>query len=130
MENLRNVVAGVEAAGLAPDLLSKPDWCRTARRSGLPSASRLIEQAEFGKLLDGMRQRVLMPTPSSRIGIRLFENFTVDPARACSIRRRYKAADARACYDDLHGNSPPYSAAGMPASRRALKNAMTSRWDS
>ena len=79
---LRNVVAGIEAARLAPDLLAE-----TIGVDELVGADRdrvePVEQAEVGKLLDRMGS-VLMPTPSSRIASDCSKISQSIP-RACSI---------------------------------------------
>ena len=122
---LRNVVAGVEAARLAPDLLTE-----TVGIEQLVGADRdriePLEQAELGQFLDGVRQRIDADAQFAD-GVRLLEDFAVDPARV-QHQRRDQAADARACDDHLHDDTPRDSrlltAASLP---RRAKNAMICR---
>jgi len=104
-----------DATGILDYLTFARDFVTHAEESHGVEA---VEQAEFSQLLDGMRQRIDADAKLAD-GIRLFKDFAVDPARM-QHQRRYKAADAPACNDDLHSNSPPF-AAGMPVCRRAPK---------
>src|ERR1700728_5228616 len=73
---LRNVVAGVEPARLAPNLLSKPVVVEQLVGPDCHGVQ-AVEQAEFGELLDGMRQRIDADAKLPD-GIRLFKDFAVD----------------------------------------------------
>ena len=96
---LRDVIAGIEPARLAPYLLSETvgveQFVGPDRHGVQP-----FEQAEFGQFLDGMRQCIDADAELPD-GIRLLENFAVDPARM-QHQRRHQAADARPCDDGLH----------------------------
>ena len=100
---LRNVVAGVEAARLAPDLLAEAVGVEQLVGADRDRVEPL-EQAELGQFLDGVRQRVDADAELAD-GVRLLEDFAVDPARV-QHQRRYQAADAATCDDHLHDNTP------------------------
>src|ERR1700722_8880526 len=96
---LRNVVAGIEAARLAPDLLAEAigiDELVGADRNRVE----LVEQAEVGKLFDRMRERI---DADAKLAdrIRLLENLTIDPARM-QHQPGHQATDAAACDDYFH----------------------------
>ena len=100
---LRDVVAGVEAARLAPDLLPEPvgvEQLVGADRDRIEP----VEQAELGQLFDGVRQRVDADAELAD-RVRLLEKLAIDPARV-QHQRCHQAADARARNDDLHDNTP------------------------
>ena len=100
---LRNVVAGIEAARLAPDLLAEAigiDELVGADRDRVEP----VEQAEIGKLFDRMRERI---DADAKLAdrVRLLENLAIDPARM-QHQPGHQAADAAACDDDFHDATP------------------------
>jgi hypothetical protein len=101
---LRDVVAGVESARLAPDLLAEPVGIEQ-----LVSADRdrvqPLQQAEIGQFLDGVRQCIDADAELAD-RVRLLKNLAIDPARM-QHQRRYQAADAPACDDHFHDDTPP-----------------------
>ena len=97
---LRHVVAGVEAARLAPDLLAEPvgvDQLEGADADGVEP----VEQTELRQFLDGVRQRVDADAELAD-GLGLLEDFAVDAARM-QHQRGGQPADPAAYDDDLHG---------------------------
>src|SRR5580700_10633081 len=100
---LRNVVAGIEAARLAPDLLAEAigiDELVGADRNRVEP----VEQAEVGKLFDRMRERI---DANAKLAdrIRLLENLTIDPARM-QYQPGHEATDAAASDDYFHDATP------------------------
>ena len=100
---LREFIAGVQPAGLAPDLLAEPvgvEKLVSADRNRIEA----LEQSKLGQFLDGMRQRV---DADAKLAdrVRLLEDFALDPARM-KHQRRYQAADAAAGDDHLHKTLP------------------------
>ncbi len=100
---LRNVVTGIDAARLAPDLLAEAIGIEQLVRADGDGVETL-EQAEVGQFLDGMRQRIDADAKLAD-GVRLLENFAVDPARV-QHQRRYQAADTASCDDHFHKATP------------------------
>src|SRR5208282_4981641 len=123
---LRNVITGVDAARLAPDLLTE-----TVGVEQLVGADRdsiqALEQAELGQFLDGVRQRIDADAQLAD-GVRLLEEFAVDPA-GVQHQRRDQPADARACDDHLHDDTPRNSRLLRASLPRRAKNAMICRRD-
>ena len=100
---LRNVVAGIEAARLAPDLLAEAigiDELVGADRNRVEP----VEQAEVGKLFDRMRERI---DADAKLAdrVRLLENLTIDPARM-QHQPGHEATDAAASDDYFHDATP------------------------
>ena len=96
---LRHVVAGIEAARLAPDFLAVAVEIIQfigANRDGIEP----VQQAEAGQFADRMRQRVDADAEFAD-GVGLFEQFAVDAARA-QHQRGGEAADAASDDDRLH----------------------------
>src|SRR5204862_1215067 len=96
---LRHVVARVEPARLAPDLLAEAigvEQLVRADRHGVES----FEQAELLELPDRMRQRVDADAKLAN-AISLFVDLAVDPARM-QHERCCESADAPADDDGLH----------------------------
>ena len=100
---LRHVVAGVEAAGFAPDFLAVAVEIDTARRCGSRRrrAAGSRPRPASSRIACGS---VLMPTPSSRMRVGLLEDLAVDAARA-QHQRRGETADTAA--DDNRLHRPP-----------------------
>jgi hypothetical protein len=96
---LRHVVAGVEAARLAPDLLAEA--VGVDQLVG-PDRDRVepLHQAELAQFLDGVRQRVDADAELAD-GFGLLEDFAVDAARVQHQCRR-KPANSTADDDRLH----------------------------
>src|SRR5579862_2786710 len=125
---LRDIVASVEPARLAPDLLPKAvgvEQLVSADRNRIKA----FEQAEFGQFLDGMRQCIDTDTKFPD-GICLLKDFAVDPARV-QHKGRHKSADAGPNNNDLHGQT---LLATTRVDRKvsvpcAAENATTSPWD-
>src|SRR5262249_40359005 len=111
---LRHVVAGIDAARLAPDLLAEAVGVDEL----VGADGDLVEarqQAEFGKLLDGMRQRVDADAEFAH-RVRLLENLAVDAARV-QHEGRSQPADSAANDDRLHVRNPrPHRRQGSDAS--------------
>jgi len=97
---LRHVVAGIEPARLAPDLLAEAVGVKQLIGA---DADRIepFQEPERGKLLDRVRQRVDADAELAYL-IGLLEDFAVDAARV-QHQRGGKTADAAADDDDLHG---------------------------
>ena len=100
---LRNVVAGIEPARLAPDLLAE-----TIGVEQLVGPDRhcvqALQQAEFGQFLDGVGEGVDADAELAD-GVRLLKNLTIDPARM-EHKRRHQAANAAPRDDHLHDTTP------------------------
>ena len=96
---LRHVVAGVDAARLAPDLLAEAVGVEQLVGADADLVEP-VEQAELGQFLDGMRQGVDADAELAH-GVRLLVDLAVDAARMQHQRRR-QAADAAADDDGLH----------------------------
>src|SRR5271155_4004264 len=97
---LRYVVAGIEPARFAPDLLAEAVGVKQLIGA---AAARIepFQEPERGKLLDRVRQRVDADAELAYL-IGLLEDFAVDAARV-QHQRGGKTADAAADDDDLHG---------------------------
>ena len=100
---LRNVVAGVDAARFAPNLLAEAVGVKQLVGADRDRVEPL-KQPKLGQFLDGMRQRVDADAEFAD-GVRLLENLAIDPARV-QHQRRYQAADAAACDDHFHDATP------------------------
>ena len=100
---LRDVIAGIEPARLAPDLLAEAVGVKQLVGADRDRVEPL-QQAEIGQFLDGMRQGVDADAELAD-DVRLLEDFAVDPARM-QHQRRYQAADAATCDDHLHDKTP------------------------
>ena len=100
---LRHVVARVDAARLAPDLLAEPvgvDQLVGADRDRVEP----LHQAELLQLLDGMRQRVDADAELAD-ALGLLEQLAVDAA-GMQHQGRGKPADSAADDNDLHETRP------------------------
>ena len=103
---LRNVIAGVESARLAPDLL--PEAVGVEQLVGADrDRVEAVEEAELGQFLDRVRQRVDADAELAD-RVRLLENLAIDAARV-QHQRRHQTADACSRDDDLHGRELPLS---------------------
>ena len=99
---LRHVVAGIDAARLAPDLLAEAvgvDQLVGADRDGVEP----LHQAELLQFLDGMRQRVDADAEFAD-ALGLLEQLAVDAA-GMQHQGRGEPADPAADDNDLHGRS-------------------------
>ena len=116
---LRDFVAGIESARLAPDLLPEPVGIEKLvgpDRQGVEA----LEQAEFGQFLDGVGQRVDADAKFAD-GVRLLEYLAVDPARV-QHQRRHQTTDAAPCDDHLHDFTPTNNS---PTGTRPLTDAQS-----
>src|SRR5512144_2682740 len=96
---LRDIIARVRPAQLAPDLLPEPIGVEQLVGSNADRVEPL-EQPELRELLDRMRQGV-DADPELADGIRQIVDFAVDTARMQHQRRR-KTPNAATDNDDLH----------------------------
>ena len=124
---LRNVVAGIEAARLAPDLLAEAigiDELVGADRDRVEP----VEQAEVGKLFDRMRERI---DADAKLAdrVRLLENLTIDPARM-QHQPGHQATDAAAGDDYFHDATlyTLFSICGQSAASRGKCNDLPPSW--
>src|SRR5262249_30382507 len=97
---LRHVIAGVEAARLAPDLLTETIGVEQLV-SADPHRIETLQQAEGGALFDGMRW-VIEADAELAVLLGLFEGPAIEAARV-QHRRGGQPADAAACDDRFHG---------------------------
>src|SRR5712671_815618 len=100
---LRHVMAGVDAAGFAPDLLAMA--IEIVKHIGADrDVVELLQQAEAGKFTDRMRQRIDADAEFAD-GVRLLEQFAADaagPQHQC----RGKASNTAADDNRLHRPTP------------------------
>ena len=100
---MRDIVAGIEPARLAPNLLPETIGIEELVRPDRHGVQ-AIEQAEFGQFLDGVGEGVDANAELAD-GVRLLENLAINPARM-EHERRDQAADAAPCDDHLHDMTP------------------------
>ena len=115
---LRHVVAGIEAARLAPDFLAV-----AVEIIQLVGADRgriePVQQPEAGEFADRMRQRVDADAEFAD-GVGLLEQFAVDAARA-QHQRGGEAADAASDDDRLHPLKLHSTTRRVPCRRRSVR---------
>ena len=99
---LRHLVAGVEPARFAPDLLAEAvgvEQLVGADADGIEG----FEQAQLSQFLDGVRERV-DPDAELADGLRLLVELAIDPPRV-QHQRRGETTDAAPDNDDFHDNA-------------------------
>src|SRR5205085_1399086 len=111
---LRHVVAGVEPARLAPDLLAEAVGVEQFIGA---DADRIetVEEAELGELLDGVRQGVDADAELAH-RVRLLVDLAVDAARM-QHQRGGQPADAAADNDGFHDPTLPSHANDTDSAR-------------
>src|SRR5262245_30493026 len=110
--DLRHVVARIEAARLAPDLLAETVGVDQFKRADRDRVEPL-HQPELLQFLDRVRQRVDADAELAD-ALRLLEQLAVDAARM-QHQRRGETANSAADNDDLHGQPlTPHTPQTMP----------------